>query len=57
MICQNCLRAGSENRANHFKRATAWHTKCDFKGCVCQHKIGPGHTKASQDLMKQTQSQ
>jgi len=58
MICQNCLKAGAENRDNHFKRATAWHNKCDFKGCVCQHKIGPGYVKrdGSKVPLMQTQS-
>ena len=57
MICLNCLKAGQENQANHLKRAAHWHDKCETKGCVCQHKTGPGHTRVSQDLMKQTQSQ
>lgn len=55
MICQNCLKAGQENQASHFKRAAAWHYKCDDKGCVCQHKTGPGHTRVT--ASKQTQSQ
>ena len=45
MICLNCLKGGEENQANHLKRAAAWHDKCDYKGCVCQHKTGPGYTK------------
>ena len=57
MICQNCLKGGEENTLSHYKRATNWHDKCDYKGCVCQHKTGPGHTKVSQDRMKLTQSQ
>ena len=47
MICLNCLKAGQENKANHLKRAANLHDKCDYKGCVCQHKTGTGHTKAS----------
>ncbi len=34
MICQNCLKAGAENRDNHFKRATAWHNKCDRESAI-----------------------
>ena len=49
MICQNCLKGGAENRDSHFKRATAWHKKCDFKGCVCQHKTGPGLVKRANE--------
>jgi hypothetical protein len=45
MICQNCLKAGEENAVAHYKRANNWHDKCDFKGCVCQHKTGPGFIK------------
>ena len=58
MICQNCLKAGAENRDSHFKRATAWHNKCDFKGCGCQHKTGPGYVKrdGSKVPLMQTQS-
>ena len=47
MICISCLKGGEENQAGHFKRAANWHDKCDTKGCVCQHKTGTGHTKAS----------
>jgi len=58
MICQNCLKGGQENRLNHLKRAEHWHGKCDYKGCVCQHKTGPGHarTKDSKVPLMQTQS-
>ena len=58
MICQNCLKAGAENRDSHFKRATGWHNKCDFKGCVCQHKTGPGYVKraGTKVPLMQTQS-
>ena len=42
MICQNCLKAGEENTLAHYKRSAQWHDKCDDKGCVCQHKTGPG---------------
>jgi type II secretory ATPase GspE/PulE/Tfp pilus assembly ATPase PilB-like protein len=45
MICLNCLKAGEENKANHLKRAAHWHEKCDYKGCVCQHKTGAGYVK------------
>ena len=40
MICDNCLKAGEENKANHLKRAAHWHEKCE--GCECQHKTGQG---------------
>ena len=58
MICQNCLRGGAENRLSHLKRAEHWHTKCDYKGCVCQHKTGPGHAKlpGTKVPLMQTQS-
>jgi len=55
MICQNCLKGGAENRDNHFKRATHWHKKCDFKGCVCQHKTGPGHTRVTESKLTASQ--
>ena len=55
MICQNCLKGGAENRASHFKRATHWHSKCDFKGCVCQHKTGPGHTRVTESKLTPSQ--
>ena len=58
MICQNCLRAGAENRDSHYKRAAKWHDKCDFKGCVCQHKTGPGFVKrVAKEESKPAQSQ
>ena len=59
MICLNCLKAGQENQSNHLKRAAHWHDKCDMKGCVCQHKTGPGFTKASvsKETLTPTQSQ
>ncbi len=55
MICQNCHKGGEENTLTHYKRAANWHDKCDDKGCVCQHKTGPGHTRVS--ASKQMQSQ
>ena len=55
MICQNCLKGGAENRASHFKRASHWHGKCDFKGCVCQHKTGPGLTKVIESKLTPSQ--
>jgi hypothetical protein len=45
MICNSCMKAGEENKANHLKRAAHWHEKCDTKGCVCQHKTGAGYAK------------
>ena len=59
MICLNCLKAGEENKASHFKRAANWHDKCDYKGCVCQHKTGPGFIKAnvSKEQLTPTPSQ
>jgi hypothetical protein len=45
MICQNCLDGGAENSIGQYKRATKFHKKCDFKGCVCQHKTGQGWVK------------
>jgi len=45
VICSNCYKAGEENKANHIKRAAHWHEKCDYKGCVCQHKTGQGWVK------------
>lgn len=58
MICNNCMRAGEENTLSHYKRATAWHGKCDYKGCVCQHKTGPGFVRraGSKVPLMQTQS-
>ena len=59
MICQNCLKGGEENTLAHYKRATHWHDKCDYKGCVCQHKTGPGYVKRpiENTPLKQQQSQ
>jgi putative ribosome biogenesis GTPase RsgA len=58
MICQNCLNAGAENLVGAYKRATKFHNKCDFKGCVCQHKTGPGFVKrAVKEESKPAQSQ
>ena len=54
MICLNCLKAGQENKASHFKRAANWHDKCDYKGCVCQHKTGTGHTRVTASKEKST---
>ena len=54
MICQNCRTAGDENSVAEYKRAAKYHKKCDDKGCVCQHKTGPGHTGPSG--LRQTQS-
>jgi hypothetical protein len=45
MICQNCKTAGDENTLTEYKRAAKFHKKCDDKGCVCQHKTGPGYVK------------
>ena len=58
MICDNCGKAGEENSLGHLKRAANWHEKCNVKGCVCQHKTGPGwvkHANTKVPLM-QTQS-
>ena len=57
MICQNCLKGGEENTLAHYKRATNWHDKCDFKGCVCQHKTGPGHVKRAGVRVELVQTQ
>jgi hypothetical protein len=58
MICVNCRTAGDENSLGEYKRATKFHKKCDFKGCVCQHKTGPGYVKrdGSKVPLMQTQS-
>ena len=45
MMCDNCLKGGEENGLAHYKRSAHWHDKCDSKGCVCQHKTGPGYIK------------
>jgi hypothetical protein len=57
MICQNCLKAGQENQANHIKRASHWHGKCDTKGCVCQHKTGPGYVRRADTKVPLMQTQ
>jgi hypothetical protein len=54
MICTNCLKAGEENQANHYKRAAHWHEKCE--GCVCQHKTGQGWVKGEKVALMQRQS-
>ena len=58
MICDNCSKAGEENTLTHYKRAGNWHEKCNDKGCVCQHKTGPGYVKreGSKVPLMQTQS-
>jgi len=58
MICQNCRTAGDENSVAQYKRATKFHNKCDDKGCVCQHKTGPGYVKraGTKVPLMQTQS-
>ena len=58
MICSNCQQAGAENKLGHLKRAAHKHDKCDMKGCVCQHKTGPGYarTKDSKVPLMQIQS-
>ena len=58
MICESCTKAGEENSANHLKRAAHWHEKCNIKGCVCQHKTGPGYVRreGSRVPLMQTQS-
>ena len=45
MICESCRTAGDENSVAQYKRAAKFHNKCDDKGCVCQHKTGPGYVK------------
>ncbi len=58
MICLNCRTAGEENTLGQYKRATKFHNKCDFKGCVCQHKTGPGFVKrVAKEESKPAQSQ
>jgi hypothetical protein len=57
MICHNCLKAGQENQANHIKRASHWHAKCDTKGCVCQHKTGPGYVRRADTKVPLMQTQ
>jgi hypothetical protein len=47
VICSDCVKAGEENKANHFKRAAQWHDKCSVKGCVCQHRTGTGYVKVA----------
>jgi hypothetical protein len=58
MICSDCLKAGEENAISHYKRAARHHDKCNDKGCVCQHKTGPGYVKrvGSKVPLMQTQS-
>jgi hypothetical protein len=56
MICTECAKAGEENKANHFKRAAHWHSKCNVKGCVCQHRTGAGYVKAVSSKEKLTQT-
>ena len=58
MICQNCRTAGDENTVAEYRRAAKFHSKCDDKGCVCQHKTGPGYVKraGTKVPLMQTQS-
>ena len=58
MICQNCHKAGEKNKADQYSTANWWHNQCDDKGCVCQHKTGPGFVKrdGSKVPLMQTQS-
>ena len=58
MICNNCTDAGVENSVAHYKRAAKYHDKCNDKGCVCQHKTGPGYVKraGTKVPLMQTQS-
>ena len=58
MICQNCRAGGDENSVAQYKRAAKFHNKCDDKGCVCQHKTGPGYVKraGTKVPLMQTQS-
>ena len=58
MMCQNCIEGGAENKLGHLKRAAHKHEKCNMKGCVCQHRTGPGYVKRA-DIkvpLMQTQS-
>jgi hypothetical protein len=50
--------AGVQNSVAHYKRAAKYHDKCNDKGCVCQHKTGPGYVKreGSKVPLMQTQS-
>ena len=57
MICQNCHKAGEENTLTHYKRSAQWHDKCDDKGCVCQHKTGPGYVKRADTKVPLMQTQ
>ena len=45
MICESCRTAGDQNSVAQYKRAAKFHNKCNDKGCVCQHKTGPGYVK------------
>jgi hypothetical protein len=58
MICESCRTAGDENSVAQYKRAAKFHNKCNDKGCVCQHKTGPGYVKraGSKVPLMQTQS-
>ena len=57
MICSNCMKAGEENTLSHYKRASNWHDKCDYKGRVCQHKTGPGYVRRADSKVPLMQTQ
>ena len=56
MICTSCRTAGEENVVSP-KRAAKFHSKCDTKGCVCQHKTGPGFVKRADSKVPLMQTQ
>ena len=58
MICKACTVGGFLNRNGYYDKATDLHYECEDKGCVCQHKVGPGLvvTKGSPVPLMQTQS-
>jgi hypothetical protein len=58
MVCQNCLNAGTNNGQGKYALAVEHHSRCDDKGCVCQHKTGPGLivTRNSKVPLMRTQS-
>ena len=42
MVCVKCKAAGTANSTGDTAIAIGLHAECNDKGCVCQHKTGPG---------------